>query len=235
MICALALAAAMALSLAAGPMPSAPPGVVETGAPSFVVMGPEALGLSSAPTDLHLLPDGRVLVISEHEVAFGDGVRWDTYLGEDEQQRIFSTVAVDAGGQIYAGLTGAIARIDLSSAGRWHFTEVASVPKGGASESPDLRFVSQLKDQWYWFGGSGTIVSWKPGQAAAVEGRVGGVDRVFTLGKDVFASEDTSGAFFRLRDGMAPERVTAADVLVRDPVQRRPAAGRHRCRRPEAL
>ena len=71
-------------------MPSAPAGVIETGAPSFVVMGPEALGLSSAPTDLHLLPDGRVLVLSEHEVAFGDGVRWDTYLGEDDQQRIFS-------------------------------------------------------------------------------------------------------------------------------------------------
>src|ERR1700690_4069093 len=80
-LCALALAVPLALGVAAGIMPSAPPGVVETGAPSFVVMGPEALGLSSAPTDLHLLPDGRVLVISEHEVAFGDGVRWDTYLG----------------------------------------------------------------------------------------------------------------------------------------------------------
>jgi len=37
-------------------MPSAPAGIVESGAPSFVVLGPEAIGLSSVPTDLHVPP-----------------------------------------------------------------------------------------------------------------------------------------------------------------------------------
>ena len=164
------------------------------------------------------MPDGRVLVVSEHEVVFGDGVRWDTFLAEDEQERIISAVAVDAEGRIYAGLNGAIARLDLTSAGRWRYSVAAVVPTGAVSESPDLRWVSQLQGEWYWFGGTGTIVSWKPGEAAAVRGRVGGVDRIFTLGKDVFASEDTSGALFRLKDGAAPERVTAADVLVSESV-----------------
>ena len=218
MICALALAAPLTLSAVAGAMPSAPPGVVETGAPSFVVLGPEALGLSGAALDLRLMPDGRVLVVSEHEVVFGDGVRWDTFLAEDEQERIISAVAVDAEGRIYAGLNGAIARLDLTSAGRWRYSVAAAVPTGAVSESPDLRWVSQLQGEWYWFGGTGTIVSWKPGEAAAVRGRVGGVDRIFALGKDVFASEDTSGALFRLKDGAAPERVTAADVLVSESV-----------------
>ena len=51
-------------------MPAAPAGISETGAPSFVVLGPEALGLSTAPIDMHLLPDGRILVVSQHELSF---------------------------------------------------------------------------------------------------------------------------------------------------------------------
>ena len=64
-------------------MPSAPAGIVESGVPSFVVLGPEAIGLSSAPTDLQLLPDGRILVVSQREIAFGDGVRWESFRGTD--------------------------------------------------------------------------------------------------------------------------------------------------------
>ena len=40
-------------------MPAPPEGTIESGVPNFVVLGPEALGLSAAPTDLHQLPDGR--------------------------------------------------------------------------------------------------------------------------------------------------------------------------------
>ena len=199
-------------------MPSAPEGAVETGAPSFVVMGPEALGLSSAPTDLHILPDGRILVVSQHEIAFGDGARWDTYLGEDDQLRIISQVAVDDEGQIYTGANDAIARIDLSNGGRWRFTEVAKVPRETVAENLDLSSVATFPNHWYWFGGTGAIVSWKPGQAATIRGNVGGVGKVFTLGKDVYASEDTSGGLFRLGAGTAPERVSAADVLVSETV-----------------
>ena len=92
------------------------------------------------------------------------------------------------------------------------------MPAGGASEKLDLSSVSALPDQWYWFGGSGRIVSWKPGQAASFWGQVDGVERVYALGDEVFASEDTSGGLFRLKAGTAPERVAAADVLVSETV-----------------
>ena len=66
-------------------MPSAAPEVVETGSPSFVVLGPEAIGLSTPPTDLHLLPDGRVLATAQREIAFGDGIRWEVFRAMDPE------------------------------------------------------------------------------------------------------------------------------------------------------
>jgi hypothetical protein len=60
-------------------MPAAPPGLIESGVPSFSVFGPEVFGFSTAPTDLHLMPDGRILIVSQHEIVLGDGIRWETY------------------------------------------------------------------------------------------------------------------------------------------------------------
>ncbi|HOG91962.1 MAG TPA: hypothetical protein PLE80_00145, partial [Opitutaceae bacterium] len=54
-------------------IPSAPTDLREVGVPAFVVMGAEALGLSSPPTDIQLLPDGRVLIVAQREICFGDG------------------------------------------------------------------------------------------------------------------------------------------------------------------
>ena len=78
-------------------MPAAAQDVLEAGVPAFVVMGPEALGLSTAPTDLHVLSDGRVLVVSQHEIAFGDGVRWETFRGLPDQANLLTQVAVECG------------------------------------------------------------------------------------------------------------------------------------------
>ena len=61
-------------------IPAAPAGLIEAGAPSFTVLGREALGLSTAPTDLHIMPDGRILVVAQREIALGDGVRWEHLL-----------------------------------------------------------------------------------------------------------------------------------------------------------
>src|SRR5574344_2473123 len=59
---------------------SAPPaGTIESGVPNFVVLGPEALGLSAAPTDLHQLPDGRWAAAALRQIAIGDGVRWEVF------------------------------------------------------------------------------------------------------------------------------------------------------------
>ena len=64
-------------------MPAALPGLAEAGVPSYLVLGPEGMGLSSSPIDLHLLPDGRLLVVAAQEIAIGDGVRWETFRGAD--------------------------------------------------------------------------------------------------------------------------------------------------------
>ena len=55
------------------------PGLNEAGTPPFAILSQESLGLSSKPTDLHLMPDGRILVVAPQELALGDGVRWEVF------------------------------------------------------------------------------------------------------------------------------------------------------------
>jgi len=73
------LAAALPLPAQNPPLTAAPPDTVETGVPAFVVLGTAALGLSAAPTDLHQMDDGRLLVVTRNEFALGDGVRWEVF------------------------------------------------------------------------------------------------------------------------------------------------------------
>ena len=199
-------------------MPAAPAGISETGAPSFVVLGPEALGLSTAPIDMHLLPDGRILVVSQHELSFGDGVRWETFRGAEGQPPIYDLVAVADDGQIYAGQADGIGRIELSDGERWHFVPAAKLPGEAARQNGTLISVAQFPDHWYWYGGNGAIVSWKPGQTPEVYGNAVAVDRIFTLGDDVFVSDQSSGGLLRLNVGRAPEQVAGTRLLVSDSV-----------------
>jgi signal transduction histidine kinase/ActR/RegA family two-component response regulator len=208
----------LCLGMEARAMPSAPPGTVEAGAPHFVVMGPEAMGLSMAPSDMHVMPDGRILVVEQHEIAFGDGLRWDAYREADGEAPIYSMVAVDRDGRIYTGANRGISRIDLGDDGLWHLTPVTKVPNSAVSENADLAYVSALPDRWYWYGGTEAILSWMPGQTAAIVGSVGGAEHIFTLGDDVFVSTVGSGGLFRLRSNGPAAPVRAADVLVSETV-----------------
>jgi PAS domain S-box-containing protein len=198
-------------------MPAAPAGAVETGAPSFVVLGPEALGLSAAPVDLQLLPDGRILVASPRELAFGDGVRWEAFRSVEELLPIHA-VAVDRDGQIYTGMEGGIARIDLSEGARWHLTPLTKLPRDAASQNATLSAVAIFPDHWYWYGGSGSIISWRPGQTASVVGNAAASERIFRLGNDVFASDESSGGLSLLRAGGPAEKVLAAETVVSESV-----------------
>lgn len=209
------------LLLACGPvqaMPSAPEGVIETGVPSFAVLGPEALGLSSSPLDLNLLPDGRVLVASQRELAFGDGVRWETYRAADGQPSIFASVAVDAAGRLYAGIPGGFGRIVLNEQARWQFQMAMPLPPLPIPADTALVSVATLGDQWYWYGGNGTIVSWHPGQPARQAGSAGAIRRIFTLGQDVFVSDEGSGGLHRLKPDTTTESVSGAETLVSESV-----------------
>jgi len=200
-------------------MPSAPAGIVESGAPSFVVLGPEAFGLSSTPTDLHLLPDGRILVVAQREIAFGDGVRWEAFRGvSGDAGFIAAQVAVDRDGRIYVGASGQIARIGLSEDARWHLTRATVVPADKTLPSAALNKVVMYPDAWYWYGASDVIVSWRPGQTARIIGHVNAADQVFALGDQVFAGIQASGELYRLvRDGSAVQ-LSAESTLASDSV-----------------
>ncbi len=197
-------------------MPSAPSGQIETGAPSFVVLGPEALGLSTAPIDLELLPDGRLLVASQHEIAFGDGIRWETYRGIDDQSPILSSVAVDKDGQIYTGINGGFARIDLEAGARWHLTPVMQVP-AGASQLAATN-VAMFSANWFWYGSSDTIVAWRPGREPRIAANIGAIDRVFAFGENIYLCDQSSGKLLRLKPDKTMELVLTADILVSESV-----------------
>ena len=218
MRCVLALAVTLIVSgvvmrAESGVMSAAPPGVVDTGAPSFVVFGPDSLGFSTPPTDLHLLPDGRILVVSQHEIAIGDGVRWDTFQqAADQPEFIYHQVAVDDDGRIYAGINGAIARIDFGEDARWRFVPVFSVPHN----DPYLNVV-QFPDTWLWDSGGGTVFAWRPGRLLRDARLPRAIEHVFSIGTERFVS-DTSGLVFRLRLGGDAELIPTANTVVSDTV-----------------
>ena len=215
----LALAACAFLgNVAVRGMPDAPAGALEVGAPSFDVLGLEALGLSTPPTDLHLLPDGRILVVAQDELAFADSARWETFRGPEEQLPLLNQVAVDGDGKIYAGTREGIARIELGEGARWHVTTVVKLPPEVLAQNSILSLVAAFPDHWYWYGGNGAIVSWRPGQTARVVGSSGSIERIFALAKDVYFSDQSSGALARIRADGTSERVQSSDPLVSDTV-----------------
>ncbi len=211
-------AALLLIRMTAWAMPAPESGTLETGAPSFVVLGPEAMGLSSAPSDLHVLPDGRVLLASQHELAFGDGVRWEAFRGEEGQPPIIASVAVDDDGKVYMGVAGGVARIDMGEGASWHLTPVVKLPGGAATQNETTVSVAMFPDRWYWYGGNGAIISWRPSQAAHIVGNAGAVQRIFTLGNNVYFSDQSSGGLFQLKADGTSEPVRAAETLVSESV-----------------
>ena len=195
-------------------MPAASAGLTESGVPAFSVLGREALGLSTNPTDLHCLPDGRILVVSQHEFALGDGVRWETFSqAPNQKDYIYSDVAVDDDGQIYAGIPGAIARIELGEDAYWRFLPIIRLP----FDSP-LDKVLQFPDTWLWWGGSKTAVAWRPGQAVRTDALRDAAQRVFSFDGAMFASSSATGSLSRLETGGSPTIISAPNVQVSDTV-----------------
>ncbi len=217
--CALLLAAILPLAAQNPPMDATPPGAVETGAPAFVVLGTEALGLSTAPTDLHQMPDGRILVVSRTELLLGDGVRWELFRQSEGDRRVGTvSVAVDTDGSIYAGIPEGFARIEFGADGTWQHRLVASVPYDEHNERPVGINATIAGRAWYWHAGSGALVSWRPGQSACILGGLNACERVFAVGSAVFASEQVTGAVHRIEERSfrtaIPEGATTATATI---------------------
>ena len=155
-------------------------GLREAGSPLFTVMNKESLGLNSPPTDLHIMPDGRVLVVAGAQLAFGDGVRWEVFnqaAGESVARAL--TVAVDTDGHIYQAIQGGFAQVVLGENGRWRLVKVADWPSAVASDRSVPRYVIVSGPQWFWHNNSGLILSWRPGQAVEAVGLSDTVSHIF--------------------------------------------------------
>ena len=169
----------------AAAIPAAPPGVVETGMPSFVVLAPAALGLSLPPTDLHVLSDGRLLAYSRNEIALGDGQRWEVIrkaeTGGDEPGSYFDThaVAVDTDDAIYLGIQDGFARVEFGEDGYWRLRKVAPYPSTESAVYSVPTRVATTAAGWFWHSGSGLVVRWKPGQEAQPLLFINEADRIF--------------------------------------------------------
>ena len=213
------IAASSCLFNFAAAMPSAPEDRVETGAPSFVVLGPEALGLSAPPSDLHLLPDGRIAALALTEIALGDGLRWQVFRGLEDQESAAPQVAVDADGRIYTGVRGGFARIDFAENARWRLTRVAETPETGGIHKVTMAWVSPLERDWFWYSGSGAVVTWRPGREPRIVGTSeAAIERIFARGPDTFVSDQSIASLHRLgADGklhpLAEHRFTIGDVV----------------------
>jgi hypothetical protein len=149
------------------------------------------------PTDLHFMPDGRLLVVAQRELTFGDGVRWQTYRRvANDDNSIGKKVAVDQDSRIYTGLEGKFSRIDLNADATWSYTPVA----GLAPDAPAVivpHNVTIIGDDWYWHSG-GSIIKWRPGAQPLTIRHSGSTDLLFTLGTEIFVNDSASGRLSRL-------------------------------------
>jgi signal transduction histidine kinase/CheY-like chemotaxis protein len=198
------------------PGAGAPASLIETGVPAFVVLGPEALGLSSPPTDLHLLHDGRVMLFARNEIAIGDGQRWEVVrkakLGGDEMDNgtDMRSVAVDDDGTIYVGIRGGFARIDFGEDGFWRLRRVAPYPATSGPVFPVLTEVAMTDAGWFWHSLSGMIVRWHPGDTPHVVDSTNSVDSVFpALGGTYLTNTLTGSLDFLGSAGKALEKAEA--------------------------
>ncbi len=196
---------------------SAAPGLIEAGAPHFEVRTYQSLGLDAPPTDLHVLPDGRLLLVAGPQIAIGDGVRWERFQqAADDPSSAARTVAVDHDGTIYMGVAGGFARVAFGSDGRWRLRFVAPSTAGNSAEVPFLHTVFQIGDDWFWHGDSGALVAWRPGQTARVMGRADTIEHVFRWRDAFYMSDRTNGRLWRLSGRAAEPVAFRADISARD-------------------
>ncbi|MDX2186648.1 MAG: ATP-binding protein [Opitutaceae bacterium] len=195
------------------------PGLVEGGIPNFAVLASESLGLSIRPTDIRLLPDGRVFVINHEEVAMGDGVRWRAFRGTSVRDGLPVTAVLDDDGSAYTGIAGGLARIELLPGGQWHRVKVVSLPE---SSSPNtiLYKVWPIGRKWIWTESSGDVVSWRPGEEMRVYGHFQAIQHVFEFGSFLYVSSHAEGELYRIRNpGAPPERVPTIGMTLADTIQ----------------
>ena len=196
---------------------SAPPELIEAGAPLFEVRNHQTLGLEAPPTDLHVLPDGRLLLVAGSQIAIGDGVRWESFQqASDDPAQPAVTVAVDGDGTIYMGMAGGFGRIAFGADSRWRLRFVAPWTNDDPGRAPILHSAIQVGDDWFWHGDSGPLVAWRPGQSARVLGRADTIEQVFRWRTAFYMSDRTNGRLWRLNPPAMEPVAFTAEISSRD-------------------
>lgn len=198
-------------------MPSAPSDRIEAGVPAFVVYGPEAVGLVNSPTDLEILPDGRVLLVSGTDLVFGDSVRWELRRAAEGEPPVFRDVAVGADGTIYYGTNGAIARVELGEHGRWRARPVLTLPDDPEVRRKTMVSVTAVRDEWYWFAGTGMMLNWRPGAEPQLVPNRTTVQTIFRAADRLFVS-DSNGGLFQVGEQGQFEAVPHVERLVSEAI-----------------
>jgi len=189
------------------PIESAAPGLQEAGPPPINVVGAEPLGLDDLPTDLRVLPDGRILVFSPNQLVIGDGVRWQMLRQkEGTPEPTSERLAVDHDGAIYAAIPGGFARIVIDEHGLWE-AKICAQPAPGAAADLSPETVQVFPDQWIWGGGSGPVVSWRPGQSPRIVGRSNNTSYAFEYDGGLYLCDNDTGSLLRAgAGGLEPVR-----------------------------
>lgn len=197
----------------------APEGFVESGEPLIAVLGPENLGVRLPPSDIHRMPDGRMLLVAGQDLAIGDGVRWQVFHHQDEDHPVLNrSVIVSDEGKIFAGIPGGFGHVEFGEDDRWRFVlDAETIPeKRGAFDI--ALYANAVGSEWFWHSGSGMLVSWRPGGETVGVGSTGFVERVFFFRGEYYLSDWTDGSLLQLKDGrfqtiIPAEQSTSGDAI----------------------
>ena len=188
------------------------PGLLESGEPNLMIRDQYSLGLDAPPSDLRLMPDGRLLVLAGRQIAMGDGVRWEVSRESAGDLDLIGTAAgVGADGSIYLGTQGGFARVVFGDSGQWRGVRIASWRQSSHADAIVPRVLVQSGGQWFWHTGSGILIQWKPGSDARVVGRSDAIETAFELDGTAYLSDRTTGRLYRLNGDGSMELVKATE------------------------
>lgn len=190
-----------------------PPGFVEAGVPQFAILSPEAIGLTGTVVDLKRLPDGRLVVASRRELAFGDGARWDVFPEvPGSRHPDIESVMLDDAGALFVTTGNGVARVVFNEQGRWSRQPEKQFPPTDGMPAPYLMFAARVADDWYWYGESGCITRWDHGPDLRYLGAVNTISRLFEHDGRVYVSDHANGRLYQLDGtGLRPVAIAAQD------------------------
>ena len=194
-------------------LPAPPAGYVEAGVPEFAILSPEAIGLTGTPVDLKRLPDGRLVVASRREIAFGDGSRWDVFPeAPGSRHPDIESLMLDDSGALFATTGNGVARVIFNEQGRWSRQPEKQFPPTDGLPAPYLMFATRVADDWYWYGESGCITRWARGPDLQYLGSVNTISRLFGHAGRVYVSDHANGRLYHLdATGLRPVAIAAQD------------------------